>query len=211
MVIHEQTSHSRYTLPHSLTSDSPESLVLSAARAGNPQAFETVVSRYTLPLFRVIRPYFSDAEQVWDILQEVWLKLYLSLPHLNLEQPLLPWLSVVARHCCITEIRKRTCRPMMVFPEDDEEEEEHNVLLLLPDGDDTPEEFALHRDMQQSIIQAIHALPHRYQAIVWLRYTTQNSFTDIAYRLHMPAATAKTYFRRALPLLREHLHHERDI
>ena len=45
-------------------------------------------------------------------------------------------------------------------------------------------------------------LPPRYRSVVFLRYASQLSFSDIGRALNMPEATAKTYFQRAKPLLR---------
>jgi RNA polymerase sigma-70 factor (ECF subfamily) len=50
--------------------------------------------------------------------------------------------------------------------------------------------------------QAIATLPPKYRAVVLLRYAGQLSFSEIGKALHMPDATAKTYFQRSRPLLR---------
>jgi RNA polymerase sigma factor (sigma-70 family) len=42
-----------------------------------------------------------------DVLQEVFLKLYLCLSKLDTQQPIKPWLFQVARHRCVDELRRR--------------------------------------------------------------------------------------------------------
>ncbi len=51
-------------------------------------------------------------------------------------------------------------------------------------------------------MQAIEALPPKYRSVELLRYTRELSFLEIGQTLHMPEATAKTYFQRARVLLR---------
>ena len=56
--------------------------------------------------------------------------------------------------------------------------------------------------MQEILQEAIAELPPKFRAVVLLRYTAQLSFAEMGHALHMPEATAKTYFQRAKPLLR---------
>lgn len=59
--------------------------LLSSLRDGDlvqqaQAAFETLVERYHVPLHRCIARYFGDYDQRCDVLQQVLIQLYLSLP-----------------------------------------------------------------------------------------------------------------------------------
>lgn len=56
--------------------------LINQAFHGDPLAFEHLVSRYSQALFVFVRRHISD-EQVEDIVQSVFLQLYLSLPQLS--------------------------------------------------------------------------------------------------------------------------------
>jgi len=56
--------------------------------------------------------------------------------------------------------------------------------------------------VQDTLLKAIRALPPKFRAVVLLRYASQLSYAEIGRVLHMPEATAKTYFQRAKPLLK---------
>lgn len=71
----------------------------------------------------------------------------------------------------------------------------------LPDPGPLPEELIEQREVQQDLQRAIQALPARFRSVVLLRYVAQLSFSEIAQKLGIPEATAKTYFHRARPLL----------
>jgi RNA polymerase sigma-70 factor (ECF subfamily) len=137
----------------------------------------------------------------------VLLQLYLSLPTLYVDRSLKAWLVQVAHHCCVNEYRRK--RPLLFSQFGLASQEEGlDVLATLPDPDPSPEELAEQQELQKHVVQAIRALPVKQRQVVWLKYTAQLSFADIGRRLNMPAATAKTNFARARPVLRRLLTEE---
>jgi len=169
--------------------------------AGDQQSFEVLVQRYNVPLFNFIYHFLGDYDQACDILQQVLLQLYVSLPTLRIGDPLKAWLFKVARNRCVDELRrKRAIRFSELEPVNDEEE--MSPLVAVPDTNPLPEELAERRDLQQSLHKAIQSLPPKFRSVVVLRYAAQLSFSEIGQTLEMPEATAKTYFQRAKPLLR---------
>src|SRR5947208_10514327 len=173
------------------------------ALAGHQWAFEALVHRYSTPLFSFIYHFLEDYDQACDILQQVFLQLYLSLSTLRTGEPLKPWLFQVARNRCLDDIRQRNRRRTTHFSEleSSNDEEELPSLVSIPDSSPQPEELAERHDLQQRLHKAIQALPPKFRAVVFLRYAAQLSFSEIAQALNMPTATAKTYFQRAKPLL----------
>src|ERR1051326_6288315 len=57
--------------------------LIEQARTGDQQAFEILVERYRVPLYQFISRYFWDYDQRCDVLQQVLIQLYLSLPKLQ--------------------------------------------------------------------------------------------------------------------------------
>jgi RNA polymerase sigma-70 factor (ECF subfamily) len=178
---------------------------------GESQAFETLVERYRLQLYNFIYRSLHDTELSNDVLQFVFLQLYLSLPKLqnNLSSsrtatPLKAWLFQVAWNRSIDELRKKRS---LLFSEleYDSESEDVSFVQVIPDADPLPEDIAEQHELREVLRQAIRHLPPRFRAVVFLRYTYEMSFGEIGRMLGMPENTAKTYFQRARPLLREEL------
>src|SRR5436305_12500349 len=180
-----------------------DGLLAQQALAGEQEAFEALVHRYSASLFSFIYHMLGNYDLSCDILQQVFLQLYLSLSTLRTDEPLKPWLFQVARNRCLDDIRQRTRRRTVHFSELEmgSDEEEMPLLLNIPDGSPLPEELAEQHDIQECLRQAIAALPPKFRDVVFLRYAAQLSFSEIGQALHMPTATAKTYFQRAKPLL----------
>ncbi|SRR6266568_338861 len=172
--------------------------------AGDEQAFEILVKRYSTPLFNFIYRFLGDYDQGCDILQQVLLQLHVSLPTLRTDKPLKAWLFQVARNRCLDELRRKHATPFSEL-ELASDEDELSPLAAIPDTSPLPEELAERGDLQHFLQEAIKALPPKFRSVVLLRYTAQLSFSEIGQTLKMPEATAKTYFQRAKPLLRASL------
>lgn len=181
-----------------------DSILAQQSLAGDQRAFELLVQRYSTPLFNFIYHFLGEYDQACDILQQVFLQLYISLPTLRTGEPLKAWLFQVARNRCLDELRRKRAIHFSEL-EAANDDDELSPLVNLPDTSPLPDELAERHDLQETLHQAIMSLPPKFRAVVGLRYASQLSFSEIGRMLKMPEATAKTYFQRAKPLLRASL------
>jgi RNA polymerase sigma-70 factor (ECF subfamily) len=192
--------------------------LLQLIDGGNQRAFETLMQRYYAGLYSFVRQRLNDHEQARDVVQFVFLQLFLSVGKLqnNLRYtrsatPLKSWLFQVAWNRCVDEKRKRRpllfCELEMINYEDGE----ISPLDTIADEEALPEEIAEQHDLQQLLCGAIKQLPPRFRSVVFLRYMRELSFGEIGMCLNMPENTAKTYFQRARPLLRAALGNRQTI
>jgi len=174
--------------------------------SGDQDAFALLVRRYSTPLFNFICRFLGDYDQACDVLQQVFLRFYTSLPTLGTSEPFKPWLFQVARNCCVDELRRRK-RYAIHFSQLETENSEGETTFLgdMADPGPLPEEIMERHDLQHVLQAAIQSLPPKFRDVVTLRYLAQLSFSEIGKTLSMPEATAKTYFHRAKVLLRKTL------
>lgn len=178
----------------------PDGKLVEQAMDGDQIAFEALVKRYHTSLGNFIYRFIGDYDQMCDILQQVLLQLHHSLPVLRQGSSIKPWLFQVARSRCIDELRRRHHIHFSEL-ERGNDEDECFLPFLIPDPHSTPEELAERHELQQRLYQAIDGLPPHFRSIVLMRYQTQWTFAEIGNALHIPEATAKTYFQRAkIPL-----------
>jgi RNA polymerase sigma factor (sigma-70 family) len=192
-------SHMQPLLP-----DMSDAMLAQLVLAGDQDAFEMLVRRYSTPLFNFICRFLGDYDLACDVLQQVFLRFYTSLPKLGTGEPFKSWLFQVARNCCVDELRRRH-RYAIRFSqlEVDNGDGELTGLCDIPDPGPLPDELIERHDLQQLLVKAIQSLPPKFRAVVILRYASQLSFSEIGRTLSMPEATAKTYFHRAKALLRK--------
>ncbi|GCE31828.1 RNA polymerase sigma factor [Dictyobacter alpinus] len=166
-------------------------------------AFEELLHRYNRMIFNYLYRLLGDSGMAEDLSQEVFLRVYTALPNINAERPFKPWLFQVAHNCCIDELRRRR-RQALPFSSvtSDADTEDENNLAMITDPRPLPDEMTEHFELRRILSEAIQSLPIKYRAVTTLRYQSQLSFSEIGNVLHMPEATAKTYFSRAKKTLR---------
>lgn len=167
--------------------------------------FEQIVRDQSVALLHFVSHFVGDTDVASDICQQVFIQLYLFLPGLRTDRPLTPWLFHVARNYCIDESRRKRVIHFSELEGDGwrrSDEEDGSLLQMLPDPCPLPDEVTERGELQRQVREAISALPPKFRAVVSLRYAAELSYAEIGARLHIPPATAKTYFQRAKPLLR---------
>jgi RNA polymerase sigma-70 factor, ECF subfamily len=188
-------------------SEVADSLLLQQALSGDQLAFEALMSRYRKPLVGLILHYVGEYHEVEDILQHVWLQLYLSLASLRPNVQMKPWLFTVARNRSLDFLRhkQRLSKRLLFFCELETriEEDEGAFLDAIPDTHPTPEEQAELHDLQRDIQRAIQSLPRTYRPVVWHFYRNQLTYAEIGRILGLPGSTVRTQFNRAKPFLRD--------
>jgi RNA polymerase sigma-70 factor (ECF subfamily) len=185
----------------------PDGVLVEQALAGDQGAFDILVRRYHRLLASYIYGFLKDSEHVSDVLQHVYLKLYVSLPLLLTNVSLKGWLFQVARNRCLDELRRRyrkTEIPLSVL-EWENREEDLSLIEVITDPEPLPEEVVERIELHSVLQQAMCSLPPKLRSIVHLRCFRQLSFSEIGRMLKMPEPTVKTYFYRSLLCLRREL------
>ena len=146
----------------------------------------------------------KDHDQIYDVLQQVYLQLYLSLPTLSRNAPLKGWLFRVARNRCLDELRKKGRRAEVFFSpiEGDDGEEGLSSLEVIADPEPLPEEVTASIELYDALQAAMISLPAKTRSILHLHCFGQLTFSQIGRALNMPESSVKSHFYRSLPRLR---------
>ncbi len=81
--------------------------LIASTLEGNQQAFEELIRRYQSFVHNVVYHYFAKREDVEEIAQEVFLKVYMALNKYDADRPFKHWLGRITSNLCIDEFRKR--------------------------------------------------------------------------------------------------------
>jgi RNA polymerase sigma-70 factor (ECF subfamily) len=172
--------------------------LVASARAGDPDAFATLVGRYEKRIVRLVRGMVpeSDAE---DVTQEAFLKAYRKLDGFDSRSQFYTWLYRIAANTAMDWRKKERHRRHAPLPEGPEGED----ATLSPGAG--PEVAARRRELASRIDAAIAALPDRYHEILVLREVEGLSYEEISARLGMSKGTVESRLFRARERLREKL------
>ena len=156
--------------------------ILADVRRGDRAAFEALYESLKTPLYTIILRITHDVALSEDILQDVFLKLYLSPPEPSVNPR--AYICRIARNLAIDCVRKRK-------PTIDLEEAEN--YLCHPEAD-----LSLKIDIEN----ALQALPDRARQIVTLHINCDLKFREVADVLSMPLGTVLWAYRKAIHQLR---------
>jgi RNA polymerase sigma factor (sigma-70 family) len=190
--------------------ESSDDELVQQALAGDMSGFETLVERYKPMLTNSAYQILRNRQKVEDVLQFVFLQLFLSLDTFHADKSIRAWLFKVVYNRCMDELRRVQPIYFSELRVSEGVEDEFIPFEFVPDPTPLPEEIAEQHELQQRILRAISILPPRLRSVVFLRYTWQKSFAEISQILNIPEATAKTYFHRAKPYLRATLQLYKD-
>jgi RNA polymerase sigma-70 factor (ECF subfamily) len=183
--------------------DADDASLARRARGGDERAFATLVERYQGPSFNFAYRLLGDYDDAVEAAQQGFVQLYTSLPTLDLDRPLRPWLFRTIRNRCIDLLRQRRTGGRGISWEG--EAGEAGPAERLADPAPLPDEVLERADLQNLLVAAIRRLPAHFREVVALRYTTDLTFAEIGAVLGVPENTAKIHFHRAKARLREAL------
>src|SRR5216117_4463380 len=76
------------------------------AQAGNREAQESLVKAFSPMVFRLISRFFRSREDVEDLAQDVFLKVFTRIDQVRPEENFSGWLARVTVNTCYDELRK---------------------------------------------------------------------------------------------------------
>ncbi len=80
------------------------------AQTGDRSAYETIVNQFAPMVFRLISRFFRAREDVEDLAQDVFLKLFSRIDQVRPEDNFPGWLARVTVNTCYDELRKKRRR-----------------------------------------------------------------------------------------------------
>lgn len=162
---------------------------------GNMNAFTFLVNRYQKLVVHITGRLIQRKDELEDVCQEVFMKVYQNLGKYRNECKLSTWIATIAYNTSINYLRK--------FKKGDEVDPDDSVVLrnLTDYKTDDFEKADLHRYIREQI----ENLPVQYRTVLTLFHLEEFSYQEIEQITGMPEGTIKSYLFRAKALLREKL------
>src|SRR5437667_6840568 len=114
-----------------------EGVLVRRAQAGDEAAFRDIVERYQAKVFSIIHGIVRQRNDVEDIAQQVFAKVYFSIKNFDFRSSLITWIYKITVNECFDYLRKRKVRKL-VYESDMSEDEVRRVENSEPTGDRKP-------------------------------------------------------------------------
>lgn len=170
-----------------------EKKLLSLLTIGSEEALKIIYQKYWQRLFLSAYNVLKDREACEDIIQEIFIQLWLKRESLTVTTSLSAYLFTATRYQVFHHIKKSAGRPELF--EDLEER-------FLTDAPDIP---LYVKDLQERIYTAVESLPEKCRNIYKLSREHHLSYKAIADHLQISPKTVENQLSIALKKLREAL------
>jgi RNA polymerase sigma-70 factor (ECF subfamily) len=162
---------------------------------GNMNAFTFLVTRYQKLVVHITGRLIQRQDELEDVCQEVFLKVYQNLGKYRNECKLSTWIATIAYNTSINYLRKFKKGDMISSEE----------MLTMPVISDAKALDFERIDLHQYIRSQIELLPVQYRTVLTLFHLEEFSYQEIEQITGMPEGTVKSYLFRAKAILKEKL------
>ncbi len=166
---------------------------LVAAALTDKQAFSEIVHRYEAPIRRYCKRLGGiDDGDVDDVLQEIFIKVFINLNDYDSGLKFSSWLYRIAHNETVSFLRKKKVRPRVL----NLSAEDTDVFFeQLADETDFVE-LTHKRDDARLVQSLLSELDPKYKEVFVLRFLEEKSYTEISDILKMPEGTVATLINR---------------
>jgi len=161
---------------------------------GNTDSFSELVARYRKLVYSVAYKFTRDSEEVNDLSQEAFVKIYKSLGRYDPQYKFSTWTVKVATNICLDFARKKKLNSISF-----DEIEKHARV------NSTPEDILLKMEKTTAVRRAIAELPEIYRLPIVMYHQKGMSYNEIAEALGKPLSIIKNRIFRARHVLKTSL------
>ncbi|MGN1215161.1 MAG: RNA polymerase sigma factor [Candidatus Cryptobacteroides sp.] len=134
------------------------------------EAFRAIVDNYSERLYWHVRRFLCSHEDTDDLLQDIFIKVWNSLPSFRGDSKLFTWLYRIATNEALNHLRKMKIRSALRF------ESLEAVQTDLVDSDPWFNGDALERNLSKAIL----TLPDKQRAVFMMRYYDDMDYSQIS-------------------------------
>jgi RNA polymerase sigma-70 factor (ECF subfamily) len=164
-------------------------------QSGEQEVFRYLVERYREKIRNIIFSIFNDADQVDDISQEVFIKVYHALPNFRFESSFYTWIYRITVNKCRDELRKKKVKRFFSFHSFEKTTNTKIENLATTTFDD--------ENLKGVIEESLKKLPEKFRVPIILKDIDGMSYDEIAEVLECEVGTVKSRLSRGRTMLKE--------
>lgn len=182
-----------------------EQTLLLASKQGDAGAFNRLVEHYQTSIYNAALRMVGDPAIAEDITQDTFVSAFRAL-HTFSAGNFRAWLFRIATNACrdhlrSAQVRRNTSLDVLV----------ESPSFHLTSEQETPEEYAVRRELSSFIQQALMTLPPDQRMVIILVDIQALSYEEAARALRKPVGTVKSRLSRAREAMRAALSTQREL
>ncbi len=185
------------------TAEITDNEIVDKILQGNKEWFELLIERNNQTLYRVVRGYIKQEEEVRDVMQNTYLKVYEKLAQFRRESTFSTWLIRIGINEALMRLRylQKKNNYISSVRADNEIDSAPSEIDFM-----NPEKHAIQQETHRFIEQAIDHLPEKYRIVYMLRAVEGMSTEETADHLELSEGNVKIRLHRAKEMLQQNLY-----
>jgi len=163
-------------------------------QSGNTQLFSTLVERYEDKFGRYARKFLSDKDDIKDILQEVFIKIYINIKNFDTKRKFSSWAYRIAHNELVNALKKKKKNFLPLIDLD--------VFLPYNLSKDDHNKNSEEQDIKKIINECLGQLKPKYREPIVLYYIEELSYKEISDIMQIPISTVGIRMKRAKKMMR---------
>jgi RNA polymerase sigma-70 factor (ECF subfamily) len=177
----------------SKTSDFTDEQLILEIRENNKELYSEVIRRYQVKLSHYLKKFFRNQDELEDVLQEVFIKVYRNLYGFDIEKKFSSWIYRITHNEAVNHLKKNYKKNISL---DEQEWEIVDEKFDLNDQIDN-------KQLREKVTGALMALKEKYREPLILYYFEQKSYEEISDILRLPRSTVGVLIMRGKEKLKD--------
>lgn len=182
---------------------SDEELALKIQK-GDSECFGVLMERYTEKLTRYGKKFLSNADNIEDIVQDVFIKTFQNIQDFDTSLKFSSWIYRIAHNAFVNGLKKQQ-KSMVLMPDFD-----LDIFMSHHKYVDPKIEEREYKELTQMIEKGIDSLKQKYKEVIVLHFLENMSYKDISDILRIPIGTVGIRVMRGKEQLKK-IYTEMDI
>ncbi len=168
--------------------------IASLVQRGDKEQFGILMYRYDKKLARYGRKFLSNADNIEDIVQDIFVSTYQNINNFDPSLKFSSWIYRIAHNAFVNGLRKQQKQPLLSF--------DFDLLvshLVYEDPIPKEKEYEL---MKKMINEGLEKLKPKYKEVIILHFIEDFSYKEISDILEIPMGTVSIRVKRAKEMLK---------
>lgn len=171
--------------------------IVAKILGGNTRNFTVVVKNTEKLVAQIVRKMTTNEDDQKDLVQDIYLKVYLNLTSFQFNSKLSTWIANIAYNTTINYLQKKKIQIIEI----------ETTLESKLELSENPELLAIKTENLEILSKEIDKLPPLYKTLITLYHLEELPNKEIAEITNLPEGTIKSYLYRARNILKDNLNH----
>lgn len=180
-----------------------EQALLSGLRAGDDDAYETLLRAYSGRMLAVARRFMADEDDAREAVQEAFVSAFKAMDRFEGDSRISTWLHRIVVNACLMKLRTRRRKPEESIDDLLPRFADNGHLQISGSGWEPADRLIESDETRRMVRSAIERLPDPYRTVLLLRDIEEFDTEQTAEALGLTKAAVKTRLHRARQALRQ--------